>query len=68
MKIRPTDNSCMQIKFLKMRYVLHSAKKFLDTSKSQIFQENFCIRQIKGISGEANKCLLCFDTKFVGIG
>ena len=47
---------------------LHSAKEFLDTSKSPNFLRYILLRQIKSIPGKADKCLFYFDTKFLGVG
>ena len=51
------------------KYAKHTkTKKFLDTSKSQIFSKVFNIRRIKSISQEACECLRHFDTKLVRFG
>ncbi len=47
---------------------VHSAKKFLDTSKGPIVPEMFHIRPIKSVILEAGGCLLHFDTKLVRFG
>ena len=56
------------LQMLLMYMNIHSAKKFLDTSKSPIFPEMFHIRSNKSISKEVGGCLLHFDTNLVRFG